>query len=198
MCDLLKFHQLPCKVVGGHYGKNKLLKVLGTCWRTLQLLPFAWRARPDLALSHGSRAQILVSLSLGIPTVLMSDYEHCTETGFLEPNWILTPEVIPSTNMKRARTLQYPGLKEDVYIPQFEPDASILERLGVPDNVVLVTLRPPATEAHYHNPESEGLFSAVMDLCAGVGDVRVVLLPRNSRQAAELKHNWQNLVIPGS
>jgi uncharacterized protein len=197
VCDLLKLHQLPCTVVGGHYGKNKLLKVLGTCWRTLQLLPLARKARPDLALSHGSRAQVLASLSLGIPTVLMSDYEYCTETGFLEPNWIITPEVIPTIKMKRARTLQYPGLKEDVYVPQFEPDASVLEKLGVPDNVVLVTLRPPATEAHYHNPESEGLFSAVMDLCAGIEDVRVVLLPRNFRQAAELRRNWQNLVDSG-
>src|SRR5579864_3080982 len=27
VCDLLKFHQLSCKVVGRHYGKSKLMKV---------------------------------------------------------------------------------------------------------------------------------------------------------------------------
>lgn len=59
VCDLLKFHQLSCKVVGRHYGKSKLLKVLGNCLRTAQLLPMAAKLRPDLALSHGSRAQIL-------------------------------------------------------------------------------------------------------------------------------------------
>jgi uncharacterized protein len=199
VCDLLKFHKLSCKVVGRHYGKNKLLKVLGNCLRTAQLLPMAIRVRPDLALSHGSRAQILAGAVLGIPTIMMHDYEHSTKTGFVEPNWILTPEIIPSTTMngKRGRTLTYPGLKEDVYIPQFQPDPSILQTLGVSPSDIVVTLRPPATEAHYHNPEAEKLFAAVIELCADTPDVRAVTLPRSGRQAAELQRNWAGLITSG-
>src|SRR5579864_6864992 len=59
VCDLLDFFGLRCKVIGGHYGKNKLAKILGNCARALQLAPTVIRFRPELALSHGSRAQVL-------------------------------------------------------------------------------------------------------------------------------------------
>jgi hypothetical protein len=199
VCDLLKFHQLSCKVVGWHYGKNKLLKVLGNCLRTAQLLPMAAKVRPDLALSHGSRAQILTGTVLGIPTIMMHDYEHSTKTGFVEPNWTLTPEIIPNTTMngKPGRTLTYPGLKEDVYIPQFQPDPSILQELGISSDEIVVTLRPPATEAHYHNPEADELFVAALELFSAHPNIRAVTLPRSVRQAAELKQRWADLIASG-
>src|SRR5580704_7228512 len=58
VCELLDFFQLPCKVIGKHYGSNKFLKVFGTCLRVLQLAPTALSQRPDVAISHGSRAQL--------------------------------------------------------------------------------------------------------------------------------------------
>src|SRR5882724_3024349 len=67
VCELLQFFGLPCNVIGGHYGKNKLLKILCNCQRAAQLAPLVARRRPNLALSHGSRAQVLVSKMLGIP-----------------------------------------------------------------------------------------------------------------------------------
>ncbi len=99
--------------------------------------------------------------SLGIPSLVMHDYEYSTKTGFIEPNWTLIPDVIPNGAMskKTNRVLRYPGLKEDVYIPQFRPDASILRQFGLDGADLIVTLRPPATEAHYHNPESDVLFA---------------------------------------
>src|SRR6266576_5826464 len=60
VCELLEFFKLPCKVIGRHYGKNKVLKVLGNCLRVSQLMPTVAKLRPTLALSHGSRAQILL------------------------------------------------------------------------------------------------------------------------------------------
>jgi len=199
VCDLLKFHRLSCTVVGRHYGKNKLLKILGNCMRTAQLLPMAAKIRPDLALSHGSRAQILTGAALGIPTIMMHDYEHSTKTGFIEPNWVLTPEIIPSATMngKRGRTLTYPGLKEDVYIPQFRPDPSVLRTLGISPNEIVVTLRPPATEAHYHNPEADTLFAAALELFSSHPNVRAVTLPRSVKQGAELKQRWATLIASG-
>jgi predicted glycosyltransferase len=199
VCELLKFHNLSCKVIGRHYGKNKVFKVLGNCLRAAQLIPMVARCRPDLALSHGSRAQILVCAALGVPSIMMHDYEHSTKTGFVEPDWVLTPEVIPSATMSRrgSRTMKYPGLKEDVYIPQFQPDPSILKTLGLsPDNIV-VTLRPPATEAHYHNPEAEELFAAALELFSSNPDVRAVTLPRSANQTAELRHKWADLIAKG-
>jgi predicted glycosyltransferase len=199
VCELLDFFRLPCKVVGGHWGKNRMLKVLCNCVRVLQLIPTAWKARPDLALSHGSRAQLLACKILGIPTIMMHDYEHSTKTGFLEADWVLMPNVIPDGLMskKSAKVLRYPGLKEDVYIPRFRPDVSIFSELGIsPDNLI-VTVRPPATEAHYHNPESEELFAETMRMLSSHPNVRAVTLPRNARQSQQLQSEWRDLIESG-
>jgi uncharacterized protein len=199
VCELLDFFRLPCKVIGGHYGKNKLLKVACNCIRALQLVPVAARQRPDLALSHGSRAQVLICKVLGIPTVMMHDYEHSTKTGFIESDWILMPDVIPDGLMSRRtdRVLKYPGLKEDVYVPRFKPDPGILDQLGISRGQLVITLRPPATEAHYHNPDSEVLFDEVLRFIVNKPQIRAVTLPRNTRQAEQLRREWPQLISSG-
>ena len=199
VCDLIELFSMPCQVIGRHYGKNKLLKVVGNCLRAAQLLPLAMARRPDLAISHGSRAQVLVCKSLGIPTLVMHDYEHSTKTGFIEPNWILMPDVIPNNSMskKTERVLKYHGLKEDVYVPQFRPDASILDRLGLSDRELIVTLRPPATEAHYHNPESDVLFNETLQFLAKEPGVRIVVLPRSVGQNEQIRKDWAELISSG-
>jgi len=200
VCELLDFFHLPCEVIGRHYGKNKVLKVLGTCLRASQLIPIAAKLHPNLAISHGSRAQTLVGKVLGIPTIMMHDYEHSIKTGFIEPDWILVPDVIPASAMSSQleRVLRYPGLKEDVYIPRFRPDPCILSRLGISPDDLVVTLRPPATEAHYHNPESDKLFAETLRFLADKPYVRTVTLPRNAKQGAQLRKNCPDLIAAGS
>jgi len=199
VCDLLEFYKLPCQVIGRHYGKNKALKVLGNCLRAVQLMPTTRKSRPDLALSHGSRAQILVCKALGIPSVMMHDYEHSTKTGFLTPDWVFMPDVIPNRAMSgnENRILKYPGIKEDVYVPRFRPEPSVLKQLGIGEDDLVVTLRPPATEAHYHNPESESLFAETVRMLAEQSHVRAVTLPRNVRQAEQLRQEWAGVIAEG-
>jgi uncharacterized protein len=196
--ELVEFFRLRCDVVGGHYGKNKVIKVLGSLLRAAQLFPTASKL-PTLALSAGSRAQILVCKALGIPTMMMHDYEHSIKTGFIEPDWILMPDVIPERAMSRnpERVLKYPGIKEDVYVLGFRPDPSFLDRLNITRDDLVVTLRPPATEAHYHNPESEKLFDAAVRLLYEKPMVRAVTLPRNAKQKKQLQEQWAGLVASG-
>ena len=200
VCQLLEFFNLPCKVIGGHYGKNKVLKVLGNCLRASQLVPAAARFHADLAISHGSRAQVLVSKLLGIPTVMMHDYEHSTKTGFIEADWVFMPDVIPGNAMSSRpdHVFKYPGLKEDVYVPRFVPNFSTLSPLGISQDEIIVTLRPPATEAHYHNPEAEQLFAEAVRFMSENRMVRAVVLPRNMKQDAQLRRDWADLIASGS
>lgn len=199
VCELLEFFNLRCKVIGTHFGRNKFLKVLCNCIRAVQLVPTATVGRPDLAISHGSRAQVLISKSLRIPTMMLHDYEHSTKTGFLEADWTMMPDVIPEGAMTRKsnRILRYPGLKEDVYVPRFRPDASILQSLGISQEEMVVLVRPPATEAHYHNPESDVLFAETMRFLASVPKLRAVTLPRNERQSKALQAGWSDLIADG-
>ena len=198
-CELLKLFHLHCRVIGSHYGRNKLVNVLCNCLRATQLVPTVLSRRPDLALSHGSRAQVLICKMLRIPVVRMDDYEYSTNTGFVEPDWVLMPDVIPTELMSRKteRVLKYPGLKEDVYVPRFRPDPSILRRLGISSEHLVVTLRPPAHDSHYHTLETERLFTATLKFLADISQVLVIALPRNPRQSRRLHSDCADLIAAG-
>ena len=191
--DLADLHGFTYTRVGRHYGKHKVLKVLGTGIRSLELLPIVRREKPDLAVSHGSRSQLATSILAGIPSVLIFDYEFVKFLPGLNPTCVMIPEVIPDSAVHcSSRVLKYPGIKEDVYVPSFKPDHTIKGRLGLNAGII-VTLRPPANEAHYHNPDSERLLEATMDVLGRTADTQVVLLPRNEKQAASLRNSWANL-----
>jgi len=190
VCDLAAEMGLSCRPIGRHYGKNRLMKVWGLGWRTLQLLPFFLQQRPVLALSHGSRSQILLGNLLRVPTVMVMDYEHAETPWLLRPRWEIVPEVLRPVSLhcrNRERIRFYQGIKEDVYAGDLNPDPRLLESLGVADARVLATARPPATEAHYHNPESEVLFEAFMNRAVATPGVKVVLLPRNKNQESQAR-----------
>jgi predicted glycosyltransferase len=194
---LLDLLQIPnCHRIGRHYGKSMVMKLLGLGVRTAQMLPLAWRESPHVAVSHGSRAQLLSATLLGIPTIHMGDYEFTRSWFLIRPTWVVAPEVIPSSaiNCDPARVLKYPGLKEDVYIPSFKPVAGLREELGVAEQDLMVTMRPPATEAHYHNPEAEVLFRRVVERLGADPQVRIVVLPRTGQQTAEINQLWPDLI----
>lgn len=195
VAGLLELYGVKSETIGKHYGKNTLMKIFGLLFRGLQLTPSAIKDRPDLALSHGSRSQQLVSKMLGIPSIIMIDYEHVTLLPFNGATWIMTPEYIHKMPEKihASHITTYPGLKEDVYVPEFVPDPSILKALGLSAEHLIITVRPPANEAHYHNPESEELFEEVMDYFGAMENVSLVILPRNDSQAASIRAKWTQL-----
>lgn len=190
--ELAKLFHLECEVIGTHHGKNRILKVLGTVLRGFRLW---WRFlgnKPDIAVSHGSRAQMLGAKLLGVPCMMISDYEHSAALGFIHPMWSVTPEVV--TNNRHAKyRLSYPGIKEDVYVPSFKPDAGIRPALGIGEDELLVTIRPPATEAHYYNKKSSELFDAVIEYIDAEPNSRIVMLPRNAAQGDEIRAQWPKL-----
>jgi len=59
---------------------------------------------------------------------------------------------------------------------------------------ILVTIRPPATEAHYHNPEGQDLFRESVNFLSKRENICMVLLPRNERQKAYLQTEWPDLI----
>ena len=200
VCELVDFYHVRCKVVGRHYGKNKVLKVLGSCLRALQLAAHMVWKRPDLAVSHGSRSQLLACFMLRVPNLTIVDYEFVATTGFINPTWAMVPEIVPADSVKftHCQVLKYAGIKEDVYLSRFEPDPSLRERLGVGAEDLLVMLRPPATEAHYHNPESELLLDKILACLAEHPEAKTVILPRNERQASAIRQSYAHAISNGT
>ncbi len=195
VCDLADAAGLSYQRIGRHFGKHKLLKIAGLGVRALQLAPVIAKERPDIAVSHGSRAQIVACTLARVPSVLLMDYEFARGLVLARPDWVMVAEPIEASAIpiKRERLLKYPGIKEDVYVPQFKPDASIRKYFGLDDTDLLVTLRPPANEAHYHNPESDKLFSAVLEMLSREPQVKTVLLPRNHAQEMAIRKSWPHL-----
>ena len=194
VCALADHHGLTYTTVGRHYGANRGLKVAGTLWRAAQLLPFVVREKPDISMSHGSRPLVIVSGLARVPSMLLFDYEHAERIPFVRPALGVAPASIDGSALAkyfRYGVRSYDGLKEDVYAASFRPDASILKNLGVGEQEILVTIRPPATEAHYHNPEAETLFVEVVEFLGATPGVRMVILPRTAGAQTEfVQRTW--------
>lgn len=205
VCELLEYYGISAVVVGKHYGKLKILKLLGTFWRACQLTGLVRKHRPDIALSHGSRGCMLVARILGIKNITIFDYEFATKLPIFRAGWLLCPELVANERreLHGAPILSYPGIKEDVYLSRFRPDPALRTRLGIAEKELLIAVRPPATEAHYHNPEGEALLTEVMTRFAHDSDTRLLLLPRNKRQEHALRTAWGaeiasgRVIVPG-
>ena len=191
VCELADKKGLEYKRIGHHYGKNRILKIWGMVYRAMQMVPFALQGKPQLAVSHCSRSQLLLGTWLRIPTLLMDDYEY-SHQRLMWPSWVLVPSVIPDAALSynKNRLRKYPGIKEDVYAWKLKPDASVLKELGIAESDLVITVRPPATEAHYHNQDSDRLFEAFMERTHRIAGARVVLVPRNKVQAELLKRKF--------
>jgi predicted glycosyltransferase len=157
--------------------------------------------------SHGSRSSIILSGLLGIASINIVDYEFADQRitslfGSKRKKWILTPAIVPSENFQKHGTLSdhilhYPGIKEDVYVPSFRPDSAWTRTLGITPEDTIVTLRPPATEAHYHNPESEQLLEEVFKQLERQPEIKTILLPRTPKQEAEIRKAKPDLFASG-
>jgi predicted glycosyltransferase len=121
---------------------------------------------------------------------MVMDYEHAQTPPLVRPRWEIVPEVLANESLhcrtaERIRT--YSGIKEDVYAPGFKADLAFGKALGLDSTGIVVTVRPPANEAHYHNPESEAFFEAFMKRVYAAPGVTTVLLPRNKNQEGQIR-----------
>jgi hypothetical protein len=205
VCELADETGLAYIKIGRHYGKNPFMKLFGLAKRAAQLLPFALKEKPDLSLSHGARSQTLACNLLGIPTILIADYEHAKTAPMTHPRWSIVPDALDPVGLpsKISHIRYYRGIKEDVYVPEFRPSRTLTAELGVRNGDLIVTVRPPADEAHYYNPESDVLLFELMKRVRQTPGIQAILLPRNHAQEARFRHDhpeWfadERTIVPG-
>src|SRR5207247_3749961 len=127
--------------------------------RIRALASWARRERPDIALSHNSYGQIVAARLLGIRAVTAMDYEHqpANHLAFRLADTVLLPAALASSRLRAhgalpGKTHFYDGLKEELYLGDFEPAPDALAAAGVqrePGAIVVVARTPPAG-ALYH------------------------------------------------
>lgn len=193
--ELCKVFNIEHKQIGKHHGKNNFKKLLGLTIRALQLVKIMFKEKPDLAFSHGSRSQRIAAKMMGIQAAIAFDYEFTgRDIPFLAPDIIFIPQIISSEsiNHKSAHLIKYPGIKEDVYVPYFQPDPKVKDIVKFNSDKIVITIRPPATLAHYHVHKSDELFDELLHRLAKTEGVIVILTPRTNDQEKEIRSKWKN------
>ncbi len=196
------------EVIGGHGGIKLSGKAGNLVQRGLALARWARGRELDLALSHNSYSQILAARVLSLKTVTLMDYEHqpANHLAFRFASRVIVPQAFPESALVRfgaslAKVRRYDGIKEDVYLAGFQVDpnfADELRAMGIAADDILVTVRPPASEALYHRFENE-LFDQLLDRLTSIEAVKVVLLPRNEAQRKVYEARANNkLLLPTS
>jgi uncharacterized protein len=194
---------IPYEAVGGHGGASRLGKGKALVGRSGRLARWVWKRRPDLAIAHGSVDLAVVSAVFRIPSVQMQDYEFAglqRKISFRVARKVLVPDAIPVERLKRigageGKLFRYPGLKEEYYLADFQPDPAVLGELGLDREKVLVVVRPPPETSEYH--AHNDLYGQVIQHLAGEADVQAVIIPRTEPQGAAVGATGAaNLIVP--
>lgn len=193
---LLERFGIEHAVVGRHRGEHVAAKAVGLASRSLALARWARGRRFDIALGHGSNDVTVAARLLRIPCSTMFDYEWATVQDAVNcrlAQAVVVPEAIPRTRLARyradAKIATYPGLKEEYYLADFEPDPAVLDELGLDPTEPIAVVRTPPAVSLYHRFENDVL-GAVLDRLRGR---QTVVLPRTARQRAGLREGF---VVP--
>jgi predicted glycosyltransferase len=120
----------------------------------------------------------------------MMDFERqpANHVAFRLANVVLLPEVLPLRSVRRqgasaSKVVRYPGLKEELYLGDFEPDLQVLASIGVdPRPRTVIVARTPPSRAVYYRSGGISFNEAVRTACARE-DVACVVVPRYPEEA---------------
>ncbi|MEA2374274.1 MAG: uncharacterized protein QOD53_737 [Thermoleophilaceae bacterium] len=202
--ELLALHGIEHVAFGSHGGSGRAAKALSLARRTADMRRFGSGRGFDLALAHGSNDLALAARALRVPAANTFDYEFATvqhNIGCRLARRVMVPDRIPAERLKRYgvgpdKLEQYPGLKEEYYLADFEPNPGALDALGVDRERVVVVFRPPPDVALYHRTDNP-LFPRVLDRLGRDPDVHAVVLPRTGDQREYVRRlDLPSVIVP--
>jgi predicted glycosyltransferase len=190
---LLERFGIEHEVIGRHRGGRLAAKGIGLVSRSTALARWARGRRFDLALGHGSNDVTVAARLLRIPCSTMFDYEWATVQHTVNcrlAQAVVVPEAIPPERLHRyganGKIAAYPGLKEEYYLADFEPDPAVLGELGLDPAEPIAVVRTPPDVTLYHRFENDVLG----DVLERLRGRQTVVLPRTPQQRAELRDGF--------
>ncbi|HEX3562399.1 MAG TPA: DUF354 domain-containing protein [Solirubrobacterales bacterium] len=202
--ELLELHHMEHTSIGQHGGASRVRKLMRLIQRTAGMRRYGKGAGFDLAIAHGSNDLAIASKLLGIPEANMHDYEFAVaqhHVGCRLAKRVIFPDSVPPERLKRfgvgpGKLFQYPGIKEEYYLADFEVDQDALEKVGVDTERVIVVVRPPPDVSLYHR-KSNPLFPQVLARVGSDSGVHAVVLPRTPEQRDYVKElALPSLIVP--
>jgi uncharacterized protein len=202
--ELLELHHMEHTSIGKHGGASRVRKLMRLIQRTGKMRRYGKGAGFDLAIAHGSNDIAIASRLLGIPEANMHDYEFAVaqhQVGCRLAKRVIFPDSVPPERLKRfgvgpEKLFQYPGIKEEYYLADFEVDQDALSKLGVDPERVVVVVRPPPDVSLYHR-KSNPLFPQVLARVGSDPGVHAIVLPRTPAQREYvLELALPSLIVP--
>jgi uncharacterized protein len=197
--QLIESHGMTATVIGHHGGRSSLGKARQMVGRLQALRKWAKGRGFDVALAHGSHELTMTARRLGIPSATTFDYEWAWlqhQLGCRAATRVVVPDSIPPDRLAKygarpPKLQQYPGLKEEYYLSDFEPNATVLDDWAIDRARVLVVLRPPPDVSLYHR-HSNPLFPQTLEHVGTLGNVHAFVIPRTEEQ----RDYVQSLALP--
>jgi len=193
--DLLEEWGHPHTVLGRHGGARRSDKARAAAGRAAALARFGRGRRFDYGLAHGSTDLPVACRLLQIPNTTMFDYEWAVLQHHVNcrlATRVLVPDWIPAQRLARygarpPKLVRYPGLKEEYYLGDFNPDPGVLDDLGVPVGVPVCVVRTAPSYALYLGGSENPLIPRLLAHLSAQSDVHAVVLPRTPEQAREIR-----------
>jgi uncharacterized protein len=197
--QLIESHGMTATVIGHHGGRSAAGKARQMRTRLKALRAWAKPRGFDLALAHGSHELTMTARRLDIPSSTTFDYEWAWlqhQLGCRAATRVVVPDSIPAERLARYSAVppklrQYPGLKEEYYLSDFDPDPAVLEQWSIDPERILVVLRPPPDVSLYHR-HSNPLFPMTLEHLGRADHVHAFVIPRTDEQ----REYVQSLALP--
>lgn len=193
---LLKQLNIPFKVIGRHYGGNKLLKLYGAIANIIKI--FLFTPTFDVSISHANTYLIYASKLRGKKTITFTDNDLSFNLSTYNKivDYLFVPSAIKKKKLldrgcKEENIVFYNGFKEDIYIADYEPDPNFLNLIPFER---FVTVRAESIHAHYVPSNTKSIAPDLFKVFKE-NNVNVLFLPRYLSDRDYAK-NFDNVFMP--
>lgn len=194
---LLEQKKLNHSVIGIHYGKNILKKILGFPIRIVQLFLFLKNKKIDLAVSQSSFHSPIVAKLLNIPSIYTNDNEHALGNipAFYFATKILIPENLSVDKVTKycipsSKIIQYPGIKEGIFLWSIA-DNILKYRINNSVKIKNIYFRPEPQTAQYYNGQQNFIDLVLSSM---QHNYAIIVLPRDNKQIIHYSQKKFNLL----
>ncbi len=195
---LSRLYGIEGSTVGWYGGKNKIQKLFVGLLRSMLLAKWARKRQIDLAVGFGSRTLAVASGLLRIPNATVFDYEHISTGAYRFCDWVFVPKEVSSQylierGIPEKKLIKYTGLKEEVYAGVYKYNRGSLDQLKYDGEKVVVTIRPPATKAHYHDHLSEIICRRILERIAEDSSIMAIFIRRGDDSTFDEFLQYENI-----
>ena len=195
----------PYAALGRYGGARRLGKARAAAGRVAAMARFGARERFDCALAHGSTDLPAACRLLRVPNTTMIDYEWATLQHHVNcrlASRVLVPDAIPAERLARygarpPKLVRFPGLKEEYYLADWEPDAEVLQELRLDPDAILCVVRTAPSYALYLGGAENELLPRLLRRLASQPGVETVVLARTDEQRRAISAlGLERVIVP--